>query len=299
MRFGIMGAGAVGCYYGALLAKSGNEVTLVGRPSFVAAVRSDGLRLEKGGSSELIHPRVATDAAALGDCDVVLVCVKSTDTQTAARALAPDLKPQSAVISFQNGVDNADRLTALLQRAVVPAVLYVAVEMAGPGHVRHLGLGDVILGPSPASEPTAAALRAAGIPATVSAEVIHAQWGKLITNCAYNALSAVATLPYGRIMQVEGVAEVMRDVAGECLAVGRGLGIALPPVDMERLLGLAATMQGQYSSTAQDLMRHRPTEIEHLNGYVVRKGSELGIPTPANRVLLTLVRLLESKLTAR
>lgn len=298
MRFGILGAGAVGCYYGALLAKAGHELTLVGRPSFVAHVRVDGLRLDKGGVSEIVHPRVDTTAAALRDCEVILVCVKSGDTEAAGRELAPYLGRQTAVFSFQNGVDNADRLAALLQRPVVPAVLYVAVQMAGPGHVRHQGRGDVILGPAQASPATAAALREAGIPATVSSDVREALWGKLIINCAYNALSAVADLPYGRMIQVPGVAEVMRDVVRECVAVARGLGLALASPDMDPVLEIAAAMPGQYSSTAQDLSRHRPTEIDHLNGYVVRKAAELGIPTPANRVLLTLVKLLESKAAA-
>jgi len=96
-------------------------------------------------------------------------------------------------------------------------------------------------------------------------------------------------------MGVDGVAEVMADVAGECAAVGRALGVALPKTDMGSLLGLAATMPGQYSSTAQDLARGRRTEIDYLNGYVVRMGRECGIPTPANRALYVMVRLLESK----
>jgi 2-dehydropantoate 2-reductase len=298
MQFGVMGAGAVGCYYGALLARAGHEVTLIGRPSFVERVRAAGLCLEKDGATEIVHPRVDTDAAALSGCETVLFCVKSGDTEVAGQAMAAYLGPQHTVFTFQNGVDNADRLTGVLRRPVVPAVLYVAVEMIGDAHVRHHGRGDVVLGLSDASESTAQALRAAGIPASVSAEVLEALWGKLITNCAYNAMSAVTNMPYGSMLQVEGVAQVMRDVAEECVAVGRGLGIALPPADMERVLGLAASMPGQYSSTAQDLARHRPTEIEYLNGYVVRQGTALGIPTPANRVLLMLVRLLESKVGA-
>jgi 2-dehydropantoate 2-reductase len=295
VNIGIMGAGAVGCYYGALLAAAGHGVTLVGRPAFVESVRSEGLRVESADSDAVVRPAVATGPAALAGAEVVLVCVKSADTEAVGRALAPHLRPDCAVFSFQNGVDNAERLAAVMNRLVTPVVLYVAVEMAGPGHVRHLGRGDVIFGSSVHSEALAAVFRAAGVEATVSADVVQALWGKLITNCAYNALSAVAQLPYGSLLAVTGVAEVMADVAAECVAVGRGLGIALPDPDPRRILGLAATMPGQYSSTAQDLARHKPTEIDHLNGHIVRKGMELGIATPANRALYAMVRLLESK----
>jgi 2-dehydropantoate 2-reductase len=144
------------------------------------------------------------------------------------------------------------------------------------------------------SDAVVQAFAAAGIPGRVSDEVVTAQWQKLITNCAYNALSAITRMPYGPLVQVPGVTQVMTDVAAEAVAVGRGLGVALPELDMQPILELAVTMAGQYSSTAQDLARHKPTEIDYLNGYVVRQGLALGIPTPANRVLVTLVRALES-----
>jgi len=182
----------------------------------------------------------------------------------------------------------------VLGRPVVPVAVYVAVEMAGPAHVKHLGRGDLIMGQFAASDAVVKAFVAAGIPVRVSDEVVTAQWQKLITNCAYNALSAIARMPYGQLVQVPGVTQVMTDVAAEAVAVGRGLGVALPELDMQPILELAVSMAGQYSSTAQDLARHKPTEIDYLNGYVVRQGSALGIPTPVNRVLVTLVRALEA-----
>ncbi len=136
---------------------------------------------------------------------------------------------------------------------------------------------------------------AAGIPAQVSDQVVAASGRNSSPNCAYNALSAISQLSYGSLVQVPGVTEVMSDVAAECVAVGRGLGLPLPPADMPAILGIAVSMAGQFSSTAQDLARGRPTEIYYLNGYVVRQGSALGIPTPANRVLVALVRALESR----
>lgn len=293
MHIAIMGAGAVGCYYGALLARAGHTVTLIGRPALVAQVRAAGLRLQTAEIDTTVAVRADTDPAGLADADLVLFCVKSSDTETAGRAMAPHLKPDAVILSLQNGVDNSDRLAAVLDRPVIPVVVYVATDMAGPGHVRHHGRGDLILGPAPASAGTAALLRGAGIPATVSDGVVAALWEKLITNCAYNALSAVPQLPYGALLATDGVAAVMTDLATEGMAVARALGIPLKDDLLERVLGLARSMPGQYSSTAQDLARGKPSEIDHLNGHIVRQGTALGIPTPVNRTLHVLVKLME------
>jgi 2-dehydropantoate 2-reductase len=133
----------------------------------------------------------------------------------------------------------------------------------------------------------------AGIPTEVSDNIDGVLWAKLIVNCAYNALSAVARQPYGRLMEVEGVREVMTDVVAECLAVAERLQVKVPGNILNAVLDLAASMPNQYSSTAQDLARGKASEIDHLNGYVVRSAAKLGIQTPVNRLLLVMVKLLE------
>ena len=152
MRVAVMGAGAVGCYYGGMLAREGNPVTLVGRPAHVDAVQRDGLFLDT--QSFQVHVPMGANIGAAGveGARLVLFCVKSTDTESAAREIAPHLGPDAVVISLQNGVDNAERLQAALQQEVIPAVVYVATEMAGPGHVRHHGRGDLVIGASRSSE---------------------------------------------------------------------------------------------------------------------------------------------------
>jgi len=128
----------------------------------------------------------------------------------------------------------------------------------------------------------------------ISDNVAGALWAKLIVNSAYNALSAITQLPYGRLVQGERVPDVMRDVVDECLALAQASGVKVPGDMHEAVRRIAQTMPGQYSSTAQDLARHKKTEIEHLNGFVVRKGNALGVRTPVNRVLLALVKALET-----
>ena len=301
MKIAVMGAGAVGCYFGGLLARAGHDVVLIARPAHVQAIRRHGLRMETLAFDVQVVLQASTEASVVRGAECVLVCVKSSDSARAAEAMAPHLDPAAAVFSLQNGVDNAERLQAVLQRPVVPAVVYVATEMAGPGHVRHHGRGDLVLAPSPASTALADALAAANVPVQVSDNVAGALWAKLVLNCAYNALSAITRLPYGEIMNSPGLAvpQVMQDIVHECQRVAQASGIALPADTLDAVLHLAATMPGQMSSTAQDLARGKRSEIDHLNGYIVRRGEALGIATPVNRLLHTLVRLLERHLPAQ
>ncbi len=293
MNVAVVGAGAVGCYYGFLLAKAGHPVTLIGRPALVEAVRSDGLVLESAGGTDAVPVRATTEGEGVTRAELVLVCVKSGDTEAVGAMIAPHLAAAATILSLQNGVDNAERLAAVLGRPVVPVAVYVATAMTGPGRVRHNGRGDLILGASETSAAIAAAFTAAGIPTTVSERAVDALWAKLIMNCAYNALSALTQLPYGRLVQGEGVVASMTDVVRECGAVARAADVRVAPDIFDSVMALSVAMADQRSSTAQDLARGRPSEIDHLNGYVVRKGAELGVPTPANRMLHTLVKLAE------
>jgi 2-dehydropantoate 2-reductase len=196
---------------------------------------------------------------------------------------------------MQNGVDNAARLSAVIGRDAIPVVVYVATEMAGAGHVRHHGRGDLAIGPSDSSAAIAALMTAAGLPSEVSDHVFDALWTKLIINCAYNGLSAIAQLPYGELVRQPHALETMRDIFEECVAVARADSITLSDNLWQSLMDISVNMAGQRSSTAQDLARGRKSEIEHLNGYVVRRGKELRVPAPVNRALLCAVLLLETR----
>jgi len=293
VRICVFGAGAIGCYFGGLLARAGHHVTFIGRPAHVDAIHARGLILETAAGSETVPARAAVDASAIDRPDLVLVCVKSADTETVADALAGRLGPRTAILSLQNGVDNAQRLGARLGREVVPAVVYVGTGMAGPGHVKHHGGGDLVIGASRASADLARLLAEVGIPTTVSDDIDSVLWTKLIINCAYNALSAVGPIAYAAMLETDGAREVMLNVIRECEAVAAACGVRLPPDIAERVMAVAGRMPNQMSSTAQDLLRGKPTEIDFLNGHVVRKGAEHGIPTPTNLALTVAVRLAE------
>ncbi len=296
MTVAVMGAGAVGCYYGGMLARAGHEVTLIGRPSHVEAIQREGLRMQTQTFDARVRMNASTDASAVAGAQLVLFCVKSGDTESAGEQIRPHLAPGAMVLSLQNGVDNAERLRRVLPGHTVAAVVvYVATEMAGEGHLLHHGRGDLVIEPFEGSDALARTLVAAGVPTEVSPDVRGALWAKLTINCAYNAMSAVAQLPYGGLLKVDGVQGVIRDVIAECLAVAAAEGITVPGDVAAATRRIGETMPGQYSSTAQDVARGKPSEIDHLNGLVVRRGEALGVPTPANRVLHVMVKLVEAQ----
>jgi 2-dehydropantoate 2-reductase len=293
VRVAVVGAGAVGCFYGAMLARADHSVTLIGRPQLVEAVNAKGLLLETGEDRQNVGVAATTSPDAVAGADLVLLCVKSADTDKAARQIAPFLDTTSTLWSLQNGVDNVDMLEAVLGRPVVPVAVCVAVELLAPGHVKHHGRGDLVASLSPRSEKIAREFVSAGIAVELSDNAIGALWTKLIINCALNALSAITGRPYGKLIGQGGVHDLLRGVIDECLAVARASHVSVPPDIHETVASLGTTMAGQLSSTAQDLAKGKKTEIEYLNGFIVRKGSQLGIPTPINQALQTLVELLE------
>jgi 2-dehydropantoate 2-reductase len=296
----VLGAGAVGCYFGGLFARAGAPVTLIGRPHHVEAMNRDGLFLESSHFRGHLPVTASTDPAAVRDARLMLLCVKTPDTQSAARSLAPHLANDAVVVSLQNGVDNVERIRSATDLDAVAAAVYVGAEMTAPGHVKHTARGDLIIGdlpPRPASprlERVAALFVRAGVPCRVSDNVEADLWMKLIINCAYNAISALARARYGRIISNLYTRELMRQVVEETVAVARAAGVRLPDVDpVEAAWKLADTMPGTLSSTAQDVGRGKRTEIDAFNGYVARRGAELGVASPVNRTLHALVKLLE------
>jgi 2-dehydropantoate 2-reductase len=302
----VVGAGAVGCFYGAMLARAGRGVTLIGRPLHVDAIRRGGLKLDMAGRIETVGVETSTELAAVGGADVVLVCVKSTDTEAVARELAPLLAPHAVVLSLQNGVDNAPTIARHARQTVVPAVVYVATAMAGAGTVKHFGRGELVIGALDAAgardpaqrgvlQQLASLFGEAGIRVDVSERVMAELWAKLLVNCAYNAISALAQAKYARVAAQAEIRQLQEGLVREVIAVAAAEGIAMNfDESMAAVDRIAQTMPEQFSSTAQDVARRKPSEIDHLNGFVARRGRELGVPAPINQTLHALVKLVES-----
>jgi 2-dehydropantoate 2-reductase len=305
-RIAVVGAGAVGSFYGILLARAGQRVVLIGRPAHVAALSQNGLELHRSGRVETVHVEASTELSAVRDADLVLLCVKSNDTETAARALAPHLAPDALVLSLQNGVDNPAAIARHVTQPVIASVVYVAVALPKPGVVEHYGRGELVIGPLAGASALDTALRKrleqvvacfarAQVPVRISSDVMTELWSKLLVNCAYNAISALAQAPYGRMVEQAPIRALQEAVVREVVAVAAAEGIDLPlPAALEATERIARTMSSQLSSTAQDLARGKPSEIDHLNGTIVRLGERHGVATPANQALYALVKLVEA-----
>jgi 2-dehydropantoate 2-reductase len=299
-RIAVFGAGAVGCYFGARLALAGAPVVLIGRPSHVEAMRSRGLLLETAGATHPVTVEASVSPSAIAGADIVLLCVKSADTPAAAREIAAHRAPNAIVVSMQNGVDNAERAREAGGFDVLAAVVYVGASMGGPGHVVHAGRGDLVLGawpgaPAAAVGTVADTFERAGVACRASDDIRAELWTKLVMNATFNAMSALAHARYGALVAAPGAVATMRAIVGECVAVARADGVRLPEADElhAAALRLGQAMAGATSSTEQDLARGRPTEIDALNGYVVRVGDAHGVPVPVNRALHALVGLAE------
>jgi 2-dehydropantoate 2-reductase len=302
---GVMGGGAIGCLYGGWLAKAGAPVTIVGRPIHVDAIRAHGLRVTGQDFDFHVPVNASTDLAALAQSDIVLFCTKTRDTENVATELKSFLLPTAAVLAFQNGVDGAERLAAILPNPVFSAALVVSCYIEGPGHVHHNGRGDVLLGDwlpdrGDAAERIAllqsivATLQRGTIRASLAEDIRVTLWTKLAMNCGYNALSALCRARYERLVTTESSRVLMARIVEELVAVGQRDGVALDfEVVLKQVMDLAAGFPTAISSTGQDVAHGRPTEIDDLNGFVVRRGRALGVPTPLNETLQLMIKVLE------
>ena len=300
-RVAVVGAGAVGGYFGGLLARAGAPVVMIGRPAFVESVTKNGLFLDTLQFQENVRLEASAEMAALDGAEVVLFSVKTTDNAATARAIAPFVANDALVLSMQNGVDNVEQIRAAARIEALPSVVYVAASAPEPGVVKHVGRGDLVVGPQNAkTERIAALFSRASIPCRISENIDGELWTKLVWNCALNAVSALGRAKYGQIARSRDAWTVVETAVHEVLAVAQAANIHPPGLEdpkaaLAGALKIATQMAEALSSTAQDMNRGKRTEIDSLNGYVSRRGAELGVRTPVNQALYALVKLAEGR----
>ena len=298
-KVAVVGAGAVGGYFGGMLARAGAPVVFIGRPAFVLAAQKDGLLLDTTQFSERVSVTVSAELSAARDAGLVLFCVKTTDTASTSKQLAKIVAPNAILVSLQNGADNAEQIRAASGLNALAAAVYVAASVPAPGTVKHVGRGDLVVGPeNDTTRRIAELFTRAKVPCRLSNNIEGELWTKLVWNCALNALSALGKVTYGEIIASADAKQLLEGTVYEVLAVAKAAGIQPPGLEEPKaaLAGaykIAEQMAATRSSTAQDMMRGKRTEIDSLNGFVARKGRELGVPTPLNHALFTLVKLAE------
>ena len=290
MRIVIMGAGGVGGYFGAHLAKAGHDVAFIARGAHLEAMRRGGLRLE-GGRGDIVLPTVtASDdpAAVDGPADIVLFAVKLYDTEAAAERLRPIVGPETLVISLQNGVDGPDRIAGVLgPNTVLGGAAYVSALITEPGTVRYTSdMSRIVFGAldgteSPRAERFAEHGRAAGFEAEVSDDIRSTLWEKFVLLATNSALTTVLRKPAGEIYHDPELAGIAAEMMREVAALARAEGITVADDVVERALALTRSFPpGMYASMYHDLARGRRLEAESLSGLVSRRGRALGVAVP-------------------
>lgn len=296
---GVMGAGSIGCYVGGKIARSGADVVLVGRERLARQVAEHGLWVQDlDAAPQRADATYTMDLGALADREVVFVAVKSGQTDEVAAALAPVLREDAVVVSLQNGLGNADRLRAhLAPRRVVPGIVEYNVVSRGEGRFHRTMDGPIVLEPEPRSN---AAIRAGGLDLVVHDDLVPHQWTKLCVNLN-NAVSALSDAPTRAILLSPGYRRCVAALIEEGLAVARASGVrpaklrGVPVALMPKVLRLPTPLvrlvtgaqmkvdADARSSMWEDLTRGRPTEVDWLNGEIVRRAEAAGVDAPINR----------------
>jgi 2-dehydropantoate 2-reductase len=300
-KVAVVGAGAVGSYFGGLLARAGHDVTLIARSEHVKAIKENGLYMECQSFQEHVSVKASTEYEVIAEADLILFCVKSPDTESVAKEIKPFLGDGAIILSLQNGVDNCERIKTVLLNPVYPAVVYVATGMAGPGHLKHFGRGELVIGDLDNGKDCVNQLNniqdfldKGNVPCSISKNIKQDMWLKFLVNCSYNAISGIGQIEYGQMVQSQHINDLIEQITKEFLTVAEKEGINIS--HEQAILAnqqIAKTMTKQKSSTAQDLMKCKKTEIDYLNGYIVRRGFAHHAPTPANQSVYALVKMLE------
>ena len=299
MKFLITGPGAMGCLFASRLAKAGHGVTLLDHdPGRAERLNLQGIRVEGVSGEYTVRIPVVTGTAHEKP-EVVLICVKAYQTQRAAADLAAFLGPETALLTLQNGLGNLEILSQRFGKdRVIGGVTAQGATLLGPGHIRHAGEGETIIGPEnspgvPVAE-VVDAFNNAGFPTRMVENVNDLIWGKLIINVGINALTAITRLKNGRLPELDGTRWVMEAAVDEALRVADAGGVRLPyPDPQERVKTVCRNTAENIASMLQDVLKQRRTEVSYINGAIVREGDKLGIPTPVNHTLTCLVQAME------
>ena len=306
MRIAIMGSGGVGGYYGGLLACAGHDVTFIARGAHLAAIRAHGLQIKSVHGDLTIAPAQATDnPAGVGPVELVLVTVKTTATDEAARAILPLVGPATVVLSLQNGIDAAERIGAVVGlEHMLGGATWVSSTIEAPGVIRQesqfrrIVLGELDGRITPRAQAVYEALQSTGATVELSANIRQVLWTKFVFIAALSGVGAITRLPVGDYRHVPETRDLLVRLMREVEAIARASGIALEANVVDQALAVVDNAApGIQSSMQRDVAAGRPSELESMIGVLGRKGRELGVPTPVADMVYA--ALLPGELKAR
>ena len=303
MKICMLGSGALGSALGGVLCEGGHDVVLVDSwAEHVDAINARGLSLRTAGADRNVRVRAQTTTGGLGPAELVVVLVKSYHTREAVAAAGAVVGPDTVVMSLQNGLGHEDIIAGVVGRArTMAGKTYAGGVLLGPGHViagtvgKHTVIGELDGSLTSRAERIAQAFTHAGLETTVSPDIVGTMWDKLLINVATGALSAITRLPYGGLYAVPEVRACAVAAVAEAIAVAKASGVALANDDPEAAWTLAAAgLPAEFkASMLQSIEKRAPTEVDFINGSVVRVGERVGVATPVNRALVACVKGIE------
>lgn len=301
MKIAIVGPGAIGCLLGGLLSRAGHEVWLIDhRPERAALLDRQGVSISGVGGEFKAPVRATASPTEAGIADLVVVAVKSYDTAAAAQAAQSLVGSQTTVLTVQNGLANVEALQSRLgSDRVVAGVTSLGATQLGPGQVQHTGRGATVIGElegrvTDRLKEIAGALSSAGLEVETTTDVVSALWGKLAVNAGLNAVATLARVRNGKLVQSDSLLGLLRSAVREVEAVAGAKRIEMPEPDMAaRAEEVCRQTADNTNSMLQDVRQRRRTEVEAINGAVVREGEAVGVATPVNAVLVALIHGLE------
>lgn len=296
-----VGAGSVGGFFGAHLAKNNPNVSFLLRPKTLEAVKRNGLTIRSAGGSFTVRPPVASDARELPKPDLIVLAVKAYDLDEVMDQIEPILTNKTVILTLQNGIDTEDRLIARIQRdCVVGGVAYIYSKIAEPGVIDHYKKGTVAIGELMGYESERLlAIRdlfaSAGIPCHLSKDLRRSKWEKMCWNCVFNPITVLIDDRVAKALDHPEMTGVIRQIVGECAAISAALKVPLPLDMPERVVKTSQEIRDIHTSMYDDWKAGRQTEIDSLNGFIVEQGRTLGIPTPVNEALTAMIKTITEK----
>jgi 2-dehydropantoate 2-reductase len=320
MKFGIVGCGALGSYYGAKLCRDGQEVHFLLRSDY-AVVRRRGMRIQSPEGDFHVNPKCTRAPEEIGVCDVVLIGLKTTANDQFSRLLPPLVGPQTAVVTLQNGLGNEEQLAALFPPAqILGGLCFVCLNRTEPGVIQHLGHGRVVLGefsgwPQPRTHDIATAIRHSGVPCEVTDNLRRAHWEKLVWNIPFNGLGVASAAGYEAVISGEPDLRaplgpclttdrllgnsrwesLARELMHEVIATAKAHGLHLADDCAEHQIERTRSMGAYHPSTVIDFKRGHRLEVEALFLEPLRQAEAAGVPVPRLRALCSVLSKLDPK----
>ncbi|MCH6558490.1 MAG: 2-dehydropantoate 2-reductase [Nitrospirae bacterium] len=297
----MVGAGAVGGYFGAHLAKGNPNVSFLLRPRTLQAVRDHGLTIRSADGSLTVHPPAASDPHDLPKPDLIILSVKAYDLTAVMNQIESVVDSRTVFLTLQNGVEAEDRLLERFTRdCVVGGVAFIYSKNVSPGVIEHykrgaLAVGELMGHESPRVRLIADLFKQAGLSCQIVGDIRRDKWEKMCWNCAFNPLTVIINDRVSKALDHPEMLNVIHDIVGEVAAVAAGLKVPLTEDIADKVVQWSQEIRDIHTSMYDDWKAGRPTEIDFMNGYIVRKGRDLGIPTPVNEALTAMIKVITER----